>query len=129
MITKQKKFYGIVLFILIFFVIHKIYVNRNDNNFEIEKKHEVTVISIYFSLNKSKHNHKKYNDWIRNFFLSVSSPLVLFTDGKSISAELMSLRKNLATKLYIVDSHWDLLEEIEKKRRKKYLAAYRQEQN
>ena len=129
MIKKQRKYYyEIVLLFIILFVIHKIYLNPNDNNFENEKTYEVTVISSYFSLNKSKHNHEEYNDWIKNFFSSVS-PLVLFTDGKSISRELMSLRKNLATKLYIVDSHWNLLEEIEKKRGKKYSASYWQEQN
>ena len=99
------------------------------NGKEKEKSHQVTVVSTYFYLNKSKHSHEEYTNWMRNFFMSVTSPLVLFTDGKSISSKLMNLRGQLPTKLYIVDSHWNILEEIENKRGKHYSVVYKQEQS
>lgn len=93
--------------------------------------HAVTVVSAYFLLQKSKFNGKKYENWIRTFFESVSVPLVLFTDGKSLSQELIRLRSSRTnpTIFYKYDSHWQILEEIGNKRGKNYSFNYKQNQN
>jgi len=89
----------------------------------------VTVISTYFQIKKSKHSDIEYQNWIKNFLLSVKSPLVLFTDNSSISKNLLNLRKNLTTKLYIYSNHWEILKEIEQKRKKNYSFNYKHIQN
>jgi len=90
---------------------------------------QTTVISIYFKINKSKHGDLKYQNWIQNFLLSVKSPLIIITDNTSISKQLLDLRKQLPTKLYIYSSHWDILKEIEQKRNKNYTLNYKYIQN
>jgi hypothetical protein len=55
--------------------------------------------------------------------------LILFTDNQSISKQLLNLRKNLPTKLYIYSSHWEILKEIEQKRNKNYTLNYKYVQN
>lgn len=96
---------------------------------KIINQHEVTVVSSYFLLKKSKHNSEKYNNWIRNFFTSVTAPLVIFTDNKSIDNDLLKLRENFTTILYVYESHWDILKEIELKRNKNYSFNYKSIQN
>jgi hypothetical protein len=109
--------------------------NKNEEYFDIVETNyqnfPITVVSCYFLLNKSKFNGEKYEKWLKNFFLSVSSPLVLFTDGKSLSQELLNLlsSKSYPTLFYYVDSHWDILSEIEKKRAKNYTFNYKYIQN
>jgi hypothetical protein len=90
---------------------------------------QTTVISHYFKINRGKHSDIEFQNWIRNFLMSVKSPLILFTDNKSISKDLLDLRKNLTTKLYIYSSHWEILKEIEQKRKKNYTLNYKHIQN
>ena len=90
---------------------------------------QTTVISTYFKINRSKHRDSYYQKWIKNFLLSVKSPLILFTDNQSISKQLLDLRKNFTTKLYIYPSHWAILREIEQKRNKNYTLNYKYVQN
>jgi hypothetical protein len=99
------------------------------NNLDQIKKYQTTVVSSYFKLNKSKHSNLNYKNWIQNFFLSVSAPLILFTDENSIDQDLLNLRKHLPTRLYIYSSHWEILNEIELKRQKNYTSNYKNEQN
>jgi len=85
----------------------------------------VTVVSSYFRLNNSKHSTDEYQKWLRNFFLSVSAPLVIFTDGRSIDIDLIvKSRANYSTTLYITDSHWNILSDIEMNRNKSYYLIY-----
>ena len=142
-----KHFILFIIFLILIFVFkfklckitkinEQVYSSKNsESSFKIKiygkdiNSNDVTTISSYFLLKKSKHNEKKYNKWIENFFLSVSSPLVLFTDNKSIDYNLLKLRQNQTTLLYIYESHWDILKEIELKRNKKYTFKYLNEQH
>ena len=88
---------------------------------------EVTVMSVYYHLNKSKHSHASYLNWQKNFLSSVSSPLVIFTDKNSIE-ELIMLRK-YPTTLYITDSIWTVLEQVGRERHKDYVSNYKNVQH
>ena len=92
-------------------------------------RNQTTVISQYFKIDRGKHTDLEFQNWIKNFLISVKSPLVLFTDNSSISKELLDLRKNLTTKIYIYSNHWEILKEIEQKRNKNYTLNYKQIQN
>ena len=143
---KNKNRFWIFFFVLIIFsnLIFFICEFNNDQNhnqkseiedtteiIKNEQKHKITVVSCYFLLNKSKFNSKKYEKWLKNFFLSVTSPLALFTDGKSLSQELIEIRsaRPYPTIFYTFDSHWNILNEIEKKRAKNYTFNYKYKQN
>ena len=85
----------------------------------------VTVISVFFQLNKSKHSNDKYKNWTRDFFLSVSSPLVIFTDKSSIK-NLLELRNKLQlrTRIYIMNNIWQVMLENEQMRKRNYTQNY-----
>jgi hypothetical protein len=126
----------IFIFVLLIFIIDILYIQyKSKKRVEFEillnkiYSNQTTVISTYFKINKSKHNDLEYQKWIKNFLLSVKSPLVIFTDNQSISKQLLNLRKNLPTKLYIYSSHWAILKEIEQKRNKNYTLNYKYVQN
>jgi len=126
----------IIIIILIIIAIIQYFNNNRESKIICSEQigsgkshNQTTVISQYFKINKSKHSDLKYQNWIKNFLISVKSPLVLFTDNSSISKELLDLRKNLTTKLYIYSSHWEILKEIEQKRNKNYTLNYQQIQN
>ena len=73
----------------------------------------VTVISVYFAFNKSKHGLSDYEVWTKNMALSVSNaPLVLFTDPQSYP-KFKEWRKNstLRTTYYVYDDVWVLMRE------------------
>ena len=123
---------SVIVFVLIFSQLsylrsekQQFYLKTANNHFQ----HEVTVVSTYFYINKSKHSHQEYKKWIENFLLSVSSPLIIFTDNKSLDKELLELRKALPVTIYYVNSHWDILNDIENKRNKKYIDSYKYIQN
>ncbi len=90
---------------------------------------KVTVISVYFRLDKSKHSDDSYKKWLKNFFLSVSSPLVIFTDKNSIG-DLLELRNllQLPTTLYVTNSIWNVMNENAKKRNRNYTFNYQNKQ-
>jgi hypothetical protein len=122
----------IFLFLILLVILYNI---KLDSFFKYKSKNkdvtmsQTTVISTYFKINRSKHRDSYYQKWIQNFLLSVKSPLIIFTDNKSISKQLLNLRKNLTTKLYIYSSHWAILKEIEQKRNKNYTLNYKYVQN
>ncbi len=65
---------------------------KNQESFNINSS-QTTVVSVYFAFNRSKHNQRKYFEWNRDMLLSVSAPLVIFTDHSSRKI-LMSIRSN-----------------------------------
>ena len=90
----------------------------------------LTVISVYFAFNKSKHGQTYYDVWTKNMALSVSSaPLVIFTDSQSYPT-FKELRKNATfrTTFYVYDTVWSLLKELEVKRNRSYLHNYQYRQ-
>ena len=104
---------------------------RNKSTYYIIKRYgsfepsKVTVISIYFHLNRSKHHNGFYKPWLKNFFQSVTSPLVIFTD-KNYIEDLLILRNkfHLPTTLYITRSIWSVMKENEMKRNRTYTFNY-----
>ena len=100
---------------------------RSKDYIEIEshglvRPSNVTIISMYFQLDKSKHSHSKYEQWLENFFLSVKSPLILFTDKKSLEKSLRA--RKYPTTLYITNSIWNVLREVGDERKRSYLENY-----
>ncbi len=66
------------------------------------KSFNVTVVAVYFKLNRSKHNHDTYMKWLVTFFSSISSPLVLFCSDENSSIDrntIVRFRKNYSTTL------------------------------
>jgi hypothetical protein len=94
------------------------------------KSSKVTVVSLYFQLGQSKHSADEYKSWIKNFFLSVSSPLVIFTDKESIK-DLLELRNrlNYQTTLYVTDNIWNVMGENGKQRKRNYTHNYQNKQH
>ncbi len=119
-IRSKSIFKMIILFAGLYIVIN----NNFSGMFEAKKTYytvetygplnssKVTVISLYFQLNKSKHSLGQYQSWIKNFFQSVSSPLVIFTDRESLK-DLLELRNrnNCQTTLYVADNIWKVMDE------------------
>lgn len=93
-----------------------------------KQQHNVTIITSYFILKKSKHRKREYKKWLKNLFQSVTAPLVIFTDKKSIDIELLKMREQYSTTLYLFDTHWNILKLIETKRNKSYLNDYKLKQ-
>ena len=95
---------------------------------------DVTVVAVYFKLNKSKHNHLEYTKWMVKFLASVSSPIVLFCsdnqDTLQIERAVRRFRKTYSTTLFkIVDGdHWSILNEIGQLRNKSYVNEYKRTQ-
>jgi predicted nucleic acid-binding Zn ribbon protein len=92
-------------------------------SFGSKSSSKVSVISHYFELKKSKHSHNDYLVWLRNFFLSVTCPLIIFTDSQSSLKDLIALRKPPTT-LYITDSIWTIMKENELIRKRNYTYNY-----
>ena len=92
----------------------------------------ITIVAVYFKLNKSKHNHDKYMNWMVNIFASISSPLVLFCSDKDSSFDIQTIvryRKDYSTTLYkVIGNHWDILNEIGHLRNTSYMKHYKNNQ-
>jgi hypothetical protein len=122
-----------LIFISFYFIIYNfITYESNSNAYKIERhgsleSNQVTVISQYFHLTSNLSNEEK--TWIRNFFLSVSAPLVIFTDGHCLR-DLLELRNilHMPTSLYVTDSIWNLMQENEIKRQRNYVYIYMNKQ-
>jgi len=110
--SKKKFFFSLIVIIFLVFI-----GSKRSGSGSGSGRYQTTVISEYFKIKKSKHSDLEYQSWIKNILISVKSPLILFTDNNSISNDLLELRKNLTTKLYIYSSHWEILKEIEKKKK------------
>jgi hypothetical protein len=91
--------------------------NNNSNNFY------VTVVSMYFILNKSKHSQSEYDTWIQNFMKSVDTSLALFCDRKSLD-KLRMYRENKPVKFYVYESIWDIMRVLEVDRNMSYADNY-----
>ena len=89
----------------------------------------VTIVSIYFSFDKSKHSKEEYKIWCETFLKSISSPLVAFIDYKSLDLFNKTIREqNLTATLYVTESIWDIMRELEIYRNKSYIYNYKNEQ-
>lgn len=76
-----------------------------------------TIISIYFSLNITKHSNKDYKLWIQNMLISIDGPLVVFTDYNT-KDYIKKYRYAKPTIIYIYDNVWQLMRELEVYRNK-----------
>ena len=85
-----------------------------------------TVVSMYFPLNKSKHNLAEYEIWNRNALLSIECPLILFTTSE-MKKEYLKLRRHNVI-FYIYENHWELFKEVEKNRNMSYIDSYMNKQ-
>ena len=68
----------------------------DDRTQELSKNNHLnttTIISVYFPFS-SKHSKHAYDQWIKNFVNSVSSPLAIFTDESS-KGYILKLRPDL----------------------------------
>ena len=113
------------------------YNKKNSNiNFKPEYKIErfgshdtrkVTVVSHYFHLKQSKHSTREYTKWLRKFLLSVTSPLVLFTDKHASIHDVLVLRNlfQYPTTLYITDNIWFIMRDLELERNRNYTWNYK----
>lgn len=79
---------------------------KSKNNFIVENikgiNNDITLVSGYWSLNKSKFNNSKYITWAY-CTLGVQSPLVFFTDSHSIIDLVKEIRKDLPTYYVLLD--------------------------
>jgi hypothetical protein len=85
-----------------------------------------TVVSIYFQFNFGKHSKEEYKIWNKNALLSITSPLVLFTDQKS-KDEFIQIRSENITYMVYKDV-WELMNELEILRNKSYIQEYKNNQ-
>ena len=84
-----------------------------------------TVISMYFSLEKSKHTHDSYRIWIVNTLTSIKAPMIIFTDNET-KEFIYFIRSNMnyRTKIIIYENVWEIMKELEIKRNKSYIDEY-----
>lgn len=68
---------------------------------------EVTVVTAYFQLTKSKFTHTRYQGWLRTMLAHVSNPMVVFTTP-SDEPELRAMRGALPTVYITYASLWDV---------------------
>ncbi|CAF0978046.1 unnamed protein product [Brachionus calyciflorus] len=140
--TRRKHLITLGLTILFTFIFiqlfaQKIYLNlayRNKNykQFQIgdtSAQSEYTVVTQYFDLKKSKHTIEDYQKWNMNFFKSIGSPFVLFTDHKSLEKMLPIMKNlNLNVTILVAESHWIFFSEIERWRKRTYIEKYLNQQ-
>lgn len=69
------------------------------------QKYDVTVITAYFQLDKSKFSHSQYQTWMKNFWSSVSAPIVAFTTDID-KPHLSKLRGVLPAMFITFESLW-----------------------
>ena len=115
-ITRKKKDINIILIeneLKYLNVMNKSILKLNFN----QKLYHTTVISTFFTLQMSKHSNRKYRVWIRNMLLSINSPLAIYTDYKSKDL-IIKYRSKRPTILYIYESLWQLMRELEISRNK-----------
>jgi hypothetical protein len=76
------------------------------NNYIIKNltgiNYDITLVSGYWCLNKSKFNNYKYVEWFNNS-LCINSPLIFFSDNISTINLVKKIRKNLPTYYVILD--------------------------
>jgi hypothetical protein len=92
------------------------------------KQTEVTVVSTYIELDRSKHSVEKYDNWIKNFAVSVRSPLAIVVNQRAY-AKLKPLRENLTTIFYLVDDIWTVMKQNEIERNRSYVTNYLEKQH
>ena len=89
---------------------------------------QTTVIALYIELNKSKHSVDAYDNWMRNFAVSVGSPLAIVINRKAY-LKLAKLRVGGTTKYYVVEDIWAILKQVEIERNKSYIQDYLKRQH
>ena len=99
------------------------------NNIRFGKTNDsclVTVFAAYFAFGKSKHSQNEYKKWVKNMLVSVTAPLVIFTDTKSKDfVYQLRFSKNLPTEIVIYEDIWRLMQEFEANRNKSYIENYK----
>jgi hypothetical protein len=96
------------------------------NVHEYSSQYYSTIITVYFSLNNSKHSNEDYQVWIQNMLFSIDAPLVVFTDFNTKDL-VIKFRYGKPTILYIYDNVWQLMRELESYRNKSpfyYINSY-----
>ena len=93
----------------------------------------LTVVSVYFKLNRSKYLFDSYGRWQRYFFRSISTtPIVVYTDKKSLSSLLeASLYTSNPKTFYVFENIWSIMSLIEADRNKRpgeYTHNYKEKQ-
>lgn len=96
--------------------------NASANSYE-------TIVSMYFLLQQSKHSHKEYIGWMNNYFKSVTSPIIIYTDlGWYENLVKASIETNQNVTFIVVRDLWVLMRELEKVRNKSYVEYYKKYQ-
>jgi hypothetical protein len=127
--SKKLILYLIVLINLTIILLLSKQVNKVTRNDQTDDSNNffVTVVSMYFSLDKSKHSQSEYDTWIKNFMKSVDTSLVLFCDRKSLD-KLRMYRENKPVKFYVYESIWDIMRALEVYRNMSYVDNYKNKQ-
>ena len=90
------------------------------------ERHDVTVVSIYFKFDWSKHSVQKYREWQLKYFQSVSAaPVVIYTDRASMGEllEMATMTEHPKT-FFVFDEIWDVTRMIEWDRKRRYVRNY-----
>ena len=152
---KNVKFILILILIqlLFFFFLYKIFFSQQNSYFNItyiEKlssasnnsknpnithigkwtQSYVTIISIYFPLEKSKHSSIYYEKWLKRMFQYVQSPIIFFTNDYMYN--IIKFSKNVTSSpitFIRYDNIWEILKFVETERKKNYTFQYKYFQN
>lgn len=91
-------------------------------------ENNITIVSCYYKLDKSKHSHTKYLLWIKNMLQNIETPMVIFYDeNDEIKQTLLSYRGEKPMYLinrpiedfYVTNQDWDWDAEYKKDWKKK----------
>ena len=84
-----------------------------------------TVVSMYFQLDRSKHNPKKYDGWLSRMFQYVKSPIIFFTND--YMNNIIKLRENITSPITFIrfNNIWEILNKLEIERNQNYTYHYK----
>lgn len=88
-----------------------------------------TVISVYLELNQSKHSVGKYDNWLRNFALSLRAPLAIVVNEKAYEKIKRYLENSTVAKFYVVKDIWAVLNQAAIERKMSYVPNYKLKQH
>lgn len=136
MLTNSKIFFFLVIIVVLFYLLteftdfytYKGTIAEKFSRFSNGHKTKsfTTVFTLYYRLAKSKHKSKSYETWSNNFFKIISSPVVVFTDFKSLPS-FLNITKNLnkSATFYVTNNVWNIMSILEKSRNKHYIEKYK----